>query len=161
MEPERGARGGSDPGTRRGAGGGGGGRRRSRRGGKRRRNCARGPVPTRLRYRLLGPTACRVLHATSPPPPPRSPIGKLRPQVRGGVLEGNKKPRAQGHPTGEGAAASGARRLRGPRHHPRAQRPDLRPRGRTRPGGTGRAEPRGLGRKSNLGGAPGAPRLHS
>lgn len=50
-------------------GGGGGGARGARRGRGGGRNCPRGPsLPTRLRYRLPGPTACQVLHATSPPP---------------------------------------------------------------------------------------------
>lgn len=74
--PERGARGGSDRGTYRGDGGGGAGKegngaRRGAGGGRRLPEPASRsfPIPTRLCYRLPGPTTGEILRAQSLPSP--------------------------------------------------------------------------------------------
>lgn len=86
------------------------------------------PVPTytsatRLRSRLPWSTTSQALRAHSPPP--TLGIGKLRRRALEG-LEGDMKPRAQGHPTSERAADSGTRPL------PAGSAPSS-PRAKTRP----------------------------
>lgn len=128
LEPESGAKGGSDQGTRRGAGEG---ERPAPKGGG--EEGAAGAVLAVPAYTY--PPPLPFTGADRVPSPARSfpsPHLTNRETETPGKRE-NVKPRAQGHRTGKPATHSGTRRPWGPRHHPRAQRPGLRPRSRTGP----------------------------
>lgn len=116
-------------------------------------------LPASPRRPFTGTPGARTAARALPPPPPTLRIAKLRPRAVG---EGNCET-TQPKVTRQ---ASGRRTPRlpgfpGPRHHPRAQGPGLRPRRRARPAGAGGAEVRDLGGGGDPCGAQGAARIHS